>query len=101
MNRIDSFASKYLSFCKPDTYPIMDRMVKMAIGDGYNMNDYISYYSRIKMHIETMEYVIGKQNYRRRKDCRVEMTLFYKLLEKIEPIISKPEKYGIVKWNQM
>ena len=32
MNRIDSFASKYLSFCKPDTYPIMDRMVKMAIG---------------------------------------------------------------------
>ncbi len=32
MNRIDSFATKYLSFCNPDTYPIMDRMVKMAIG---------------------------------------------------------------------
>ena len=64
------------------------------------MNDYIQYYVRIKLHLKTMEKTMGKQSYRRRKDCRVEMTLLNKLLDKMEPIVSNPEKNGIIKFNK-
>lgn len=109
----EDFLSKffYATWCNGEdvaTYDeLMDKMAFIkALNDkgksaGFNMNDYNQYYARIKMHIETMVKVMGKQSYIRRKDCRVEMTLFCKLLEKMEPIISDPEKYGIIRMNQI
>lgn len=108
----EEFLSKffYATWCTgEDIVSYKELMRKMAyieslnrkgMNAGFNMNDYMQYYSRILQHIETMEKIIGKQRYKIRKDCRVEMTLFFKLLEKIEMIISDPEKYGIIQMDR-
>ena len=103
----EDFLSKffYATWCNGEdiiTYnELMNKMARIkalndkGVSEGFNMNDYIQYYVRIKLHLKTMEKTMGKQSYRRRKDCRVEMTLLNKLLDKMEPIVSNPEKNGM------
>ena len=54
------------------------------------------YMVQIKLHIEKMCEILGKRTYYRRKDCRIELTLFYKILLQIEPIFKNPKKYGLM-----
>ena len=68
----------------------------IALKQGYNINDYIMYMVQIKLHIEKMCEILGKRTYYRRKDCRIELTLFYKILLQIEPIFKNPKKYGLM-----
>ena len=44
-NQIPVFASKFLSFTNPDVYPIMDSIVKNAI--GYSGDDYKEFYTKL------------------------------------------------------
>ncbi|MBR1433287.1 hypothetical protein [Ruminococcus sp.] len=71
-----------------------------AIKKGFNMNDYISYIVHIEMHMNKMFETIGRDVYLKRKIYRVEMTLFYKLLEEITPILENPEKYNVMRSNR-
>ena len=66
--------------------------------NGFNMNDYISYIVGIEMHMERMIKTLGKTAYMRRKVCQVEITLLYKILKVITPMVKNPEKYGVVKF---
>lgn len=71
-------------------------LIHKAADDGYNMTDYIFYCSSIEMHLEKMKYVIEKEKYYKNKTTKVEITLLYKLLEKVEPIVMNPAKYNIL-----
>ena len=53
----------------------------------------------VKRHVERMIETIGRKAYQNRKVCRVEITLLYKLIEQLLPVLREPEKFGIRKCN--
>lgn len=58
-NRVFSFASKFLSFSKPDTYPIMDRYVKAVIAVPENI-DYKDYCKAVLDYKKSKIDIYGK-----------------------------------------
>lgn len=79
----------------------LEALITKGNNDGYNMSDYGIYVGYIKSHIDCMEKSIGKHEYRNGKFGKVELTLFYKLMEVIEPIVKEPQKYGIVTYDYL
>ena len=70
-----------------------------AKNKGYLINDYIICLEHVERHVERMIETIGREAYQKRKACRVEITLLYKLIEQILPVLREPEKHGIKKLN--
>lgn len=65
--------------------------------NGYVFPNYMSFTSDVMLHINKMNETIGKRAYQRRKACKVEITLLYKLFEQLMPTLMEPEKNGIPK----
>lgn len=63
------------------------------------MNDYIKYLTDIILHMEYMEKAVN--NYAVSQEGQVEATLFYDFMEQIKPILKEPEKYNVLKWEDM
>lgn len=65
----------------------------------YNMNDYISLLFQIKEHLSFMKCIeIHSTPYYTSAEGSVELSLFLKLIEKIQIIVDAPGEYGIVAW---
>jgi hypothetical protein len=63
------------------------------------MNDYSRYLSAIELHMEYMEKVV--KHYAVSPEGQVEATLFYDFMEQIKPILKEPEKYNVLKWEDI
>ena len=63
------------------------------------MSDYTGYLTNIEMHMEYMEKAV--KNYAVSPEGQVETTLFYDFMEQIKPILKEPEKYNVLKWEDM
>lgn len=63
------------------------------------MSDYTLYLTEIKLHMEYMEEAV--KNYEVSPEGKVEVTLFYDFMEQIKPILKDPEKYNVLKWEDM
>ncbi len=90
----DTLGSKSEVTQKLDT---IHKLFLIANSNDFVMTDYVNYWHYIKSHIEKMEMSLGKRSYQRRMDCRVELALFSKILNQIEPIAKDPGKYGVAK----